>query len=107
MLGQEELLEDEPDLPGSQPREVAIAQPCGVGATDPDDAARGHLQRAHHVQERGLTATGGAHDRHQLARPDREGHAAESGHGRLLAIDLGDRVQFQYRIDAHNDGTTT
>ena len=107
VLGQEELLEDEPDLPGPQQRQLAVAQPRRVDPADPDHAAAGPLQRPHDVQERGLARPGGPDDRHQLAPPDGEGHPPEGGHRRLLAVDLGHPVQLQNRFAAHSDGTTT
>ena len=107
VLGQEELLEDEPDLPGPQQRQLAVAQPRRVDPADPDDAAAGPLQRPDDVQERGLARPGGPDDRHQLAPPDGEGHPAQGGHRRLLAVDLGHPVQLQNRLAAHGDGTTT
>ena len=106
VLGQEELLEDEPDLPGPQPRQLAVVQPRRVDAADADHAAAGPLQRPDDVQQRGLARPGGPDDRHQLAPPDGEGHAPQGGHRRLLAVDLGHPVQLQYRV-AHGDGTTT
>jgi hypothetical protein len=54
VLGQEELLEDEADLPGPQPRQLAVIQLRGGDSTDADHAAGGSLQRPHDVQERGL-----------------------------------------------------
>ena len=107
MFGQEELLEDEPDLPSPQQRQLAVAQPRRVDPADPDHAAAGPLQRPHDVQERGLARPGGPDDRHQLAPPDGEGHPAEGGHRRLLTVDLGHPIQFQNRFATHNDGTTT
>ena len=97
VLGQEELLEDEPDLPGPQPRQLAVAQPRRVDPADPDHAAAGPLQRPHDVQQRGLARPGGPDDRHQLAPPDGEGHPPQGGHRRLLAVDLGHPVQLQDR----------
>ena len=73
-FGQEELLEDEPDLPRPQQRQLAVAQPRRVDPTDPDHATAGPLQRPDDVHERGLARPGGADDRHQLARPDGKGH---------------------------------
>ena len=107
VLGQEELLEDEPDLPGPQQRQLAVAQPRRVDPADPDHAAAGPLQRPHDVQERGLARPGGPDDRHQLAPPDGEGHPPQGGHRRLLAVDLGHPVQLQNRFATHSDGTTT
>ena len=95
VLGQEELLEDEADLLGPQPRQLAVAQPRRVDSTDPDHAAAGPLQRPDDVQERGLARPGGPDDRHQLAAPDGEGHPPQRGHRRLLAVDLGDLLQLQ------------
>ena len=70
VLGQEELLEDEPDLPSPQQRQLAVAQPRRVDPADPDDATAGSLERPDDVQERGLARPGGPDDRHQLAPPD-------------------------------------
>ena len=106
VLGQEELLKDEADLPGPQARQLAVAQPRRVDPADPDHAAAGPLQRPDHVQQRGLARPGGPDDRHQLAPPDGEGHAPQGEHRGLLAVDLGDVVQLQYGV-THIDGTTT
>ena len=75
VLGQEELLEDEADLPRAQRRQLAVAQPRRVDPADADHAAGRPLQRPHDVQQRGLARPGGPDDRHQLAPPDGEGHA--------------------------------
>src|SRR5919198_412062 len=107
VFGQEELLEDEPDLPSPQHRQLAVAHPRRVDAADPDDAAAGPLECADHVQERGLARSGGPDDRHQLASLDGKGHAPEGGYRRLLTVDLGHPVQLQNRFAAHDDGTTT
>ena len=107
MFGQEELLEDEADLPSPQPRQLAVAEAGRVDASDPDDAAAGPLERPDHVQERGLARPGGPDDRHQLAPPHGKGDPAESGHRRLLTVDLGHPIQLQNRFAAHDDGTTT
>src|SRR4029453_19302408 len=107
MFGQEELLKDEADLPGPQPRELAVAKARRVDATDPDRAAPRPLERPDHVQERGLARPGGPDDRHQLAPPNGEGHSPEGGHRRLLPVDLGHSIQLQNRFAAHDDGTTT
>jgi hypothetical protein len=70
MLGQEELLEDEADLPSPQPRQLAVAKARRVDATHPDDAAARPLERPDHVQKRGLSRPRGPDDRHQLAPLD-------------------------------------
>src|SRR5207249_3036156 len=88
-------------------RQPAVAQPRRVDSTDPDHAAAGPLERAHDVQERGLARPGWPDDGDQLAPPDGEGHAAEGGHRRLLAVDLGHTLQLQNGLAAHGDGTTT
>ena len=108
VLGQEELLEDEPDLPRPQPRQLAVAEPRHVDPADPDHAAAGPLQRPHDVQQRRLARPGGPDDRHQLAAPARRTDAAARGaaHRRLLAVDLGHPVELQDRV-GHSDGTTT
>ena len=106
VLGQEELLEDEADLPGPQSRQLAVVQPRRVDPADPDHALARPLQRADDVQKRRLARPGGPDDRHQLAPPDGEGHPAQGEHRRLLAVDLGDPLQLQDRV-AHIDGTTT
>ena len=53
-----------------------------------------------------LPEPGRPDDRHQLAAPHGEGHPAQRGHGRLLAVDLGHRVELEDRV-AHSDGTAT
>src|SRR5215218_7026026 len=106
VLGQEELLKDEPDLPGTQSRQLAVAQPRRVDPADADHAAARPLQRPNNVQQRGLARPGGPHDRHQLAPPDGEGHPPQGEHRGLLTVDLGDFLQLQYRV-THIEGTTT
>lgn len=50
VLGQEELLEDEPDLTGPEARQLAIAQKGGVDPADPNGAAAGPLEGSHDVE---------------------------------------------------------
>ena len=107
MFGQEELLEDEPDLPSPQQRQLAVTQPRRVDPTNPHHTTAGPFQRPHDVQERGLARPGGPDDRHQLAPPDGKGHPPEGGHRRLLTVDLGHAIQLQKCFTTHNDGTTT
>src|SRR5207244_782185 len=58
VLGQEELLKDESDIPGAQSRQLAVAQPRRVDAADADYAAAGSLQRPDDVQQRRLARPG-------------------------------------------------
>ena len=107
VFGQEELLEDEPDLPGPQQRQLAVAQPRRVDPTDPDHAAAGPLQRPHDVQERGLARPGGPDDRHQLAplrrrRTPRAARAPAAARRRPWSPRPAPEP-----IAAHSDGTTT
>src|SRR4029453_17875157 len=73
----------------------------------PSNAGAGPPERPDHGQGVGLARPGGPDDRHQLAPPDGEGQPPESGHRRLLTVDLGHPVKLQDRLAAHDDGTTT
>ena len=96
VLGQEELLEDEPDTPGPQRCELAIVQAGDVDPVDPDRTAGRPVERADDVQQRRLAGPGRANDRHKLTLLDGETHATQSRYWRLGAVCLGDLVQLQY-----------
>ena len=54
MLGQEELLEDEPDAGGPQEGDLAVGQRGHVDAGEAHRARAGPVERAHQVQQGGL-----------------------------------------------------
>ena len=60
VLGQEELLEHEPDPGRPQRGQVPVAQAGHVQAGDPHRAGGGPVQGAHQVQQRGLARPGRA-----------------------------------------------
>src|SRR5438034_11462447 len=106
MLGKEKLLEHEADVSSAQLRQLAVVKPRRVDTADPDDAAAGPLERSDHVQERGLARARRSDDRDQLTGANCKRHPAKGGNGWVLAVDLRDSVQFQYRC-THDEGTTT
>ena len=60
VLGQEKLLEHEPDPRCPQRGQLPVFHPGDVQAGDPHDPARGPVQGAHQVQQRALARTGRA-----------------------------------------------
>jgi hypothetical protein len=74
---QEELLEDEADPMGADGRELRLPHRRHVVPGDAHDAARGALERAHDVQQRGLARAGRPDHRRELPRGDRQRDAVE------------------------------
>src|SRR4029077_11714601 len=72
-----ELLEHEPDVPRSQHRERAVAEPGDVAAGDREAAAGGPLERAHDVQQGRLSRAGRADDGEQFAFADAQRHTTQ------------------------------
>src|SRR6516164_8665124 len=83
---QEELLEDEADHLGPQRCERAVAHRPDVATAHVHPTGRGPLERAHHVQQRGLARSRGTYDRDLLARVDLEIDRAEGGHPAGVAL---------------------
>jgi hypothetical protein len=98
---QEELLEHEPDAPRPQAGQLAVAERADVVAGHLEPAARRPVERAHDVQERGLPGARRPDDRHQLALPYPERHAAQRVHA--SGIGLVHRVELE---DGHCAVTT-
>ena len=76
MLGEEELLEHEPDPARAQRRQLPVRQARHVQTGDLHRAGAGPVQAAHHVQQRGLARPRRAHHRHQLPRRHGQAHLA-------------------------------
>ncbi len=88
VLGQEVLLEDEPDPGGPQEGHVLVGHRCRVQPGDPHAAAGGPVERAHQLQQRGLARPRGADDPDQLPRADGETYPAQGLDGGLAGIAL-------------------
>ncbi len=97
VLGQEELLEDEPDAGGPQVGDLAVVQRGHVDAGDPHHSRGGPVERAHQVQQRGLARARRAGDGRELALADGEAHAPQGGHRRLAMVDFGHGVHLEHR----------
>src|SRR6266702_2193249 len=97
LLGQEELLEHEPDRGRPQPGKLPVAQTGHVQAGDPHGAGGGLVQGPGQVQQRGLPGPGRAQDRDQLTGRHGQAHAGQRGHRRPGRVHLGHRLQLQHR----------
>ena len=97
VLGQEELLEDEPDPGGAQVGHVVVGHRCHVEPGDPHPAAGGPVEGAHQLQQGGLARPRGADDPDQLPLADGEAHLAQGLDRRLAGIALGHVVHVEHR----------
>ena len=97
VLGQEELLEDEPDPGGPQVGHVLVGHRCHVQPGDPYPAAGGPVEGSHQLQQGGLARPRRADDPDQLPLADREIHPAQGLDGRLAGIALGHVVDIEHR----------
>ena len=109
---QEELLEHEADVLGTQGGQILVGQHRHVVSGDSDFAHRGTVERAHDMQQRRLSAAGGADDRNQFTVRDLEVDAAQGSYRGCSRVLLDDAAQFERRAnrrvwlgDGH--GTTT
>ena len=75
LVEQERVLRDEPDHPPELPG-IELAD---VVAADPNGALLRVGEPQEQGGERGLAGAGGPHDRHRLARRDREAHPSIAG----------------------------
>jgi hypothetical protein len=109
VLGQEELLEHEPDPLRPQPRQLPVTKSRDVQPGHPDQAAAWPVQGAHQVQQRGLPGSGRAHDRHQFPGGHREADLPQGRHRRGTRVHLGHPGKLQHQAGArgHSAGTTT
>ena len=97
VLGQEELLEDEPDPGGPQVGHVVVGHGGDVQPGDPHVAAGGPVEGSHQLQQGGLARPRGADDPDQLPLADGEVHPAQGLDGRLAGIALGHVVDVEHR----------
>ena len=97
VLGQEELLEDEPDSRGPQIGDVVVGHGGDVQPRDPNMAAGGSVEGSHQLQQGGLARPRGADDPDQLPLADGEVHPAQGLDGWLAGITLGHVVDFEHR----------
>src|SRR5580704_4968857 len=105
---QEELLEDEAKAAGPQARQLRVGHGRGVLPGDPDHAAGGPFQGAHHVQQGALARPGRADDGDQLALADPQADARQGHHRRVTGVLLYHASQLQDRGGlGHDDGTST
>ena len=120
---EEELLEDEAEAPGAQPRELGVGHGRGVLPGDADDAAAGPFEGAHHVEQGALARPRRTDDGDQFALVDAQVDAGQ-GHDRGVAgvllhhvdqledrrrrMRLGRKREGRVRDDqSHDDGTWT
>ena len=116
-IEQEELLEDEAEAPGPQPRELSVGHGRSVLTRDAEHAAGGSVQGAHHVEQGALPRPGRADDGDQLTVVDAQVDAGQGHDGRVAGVLLHHVDQLEDRCrrgvlaerdgDGHDDGTWT
>ena len=106
VLGQEELLEDEPDPGGPQVGHVPVVHRGHVEPGDPHPAAGGPVEGAHQLQQGGLARARRADDTDQLPGADGEVHPAQGLNGRRAGIALGHVLDVEQGV-GHVPPTTT
>src|SRR5262245_28319342 len=108
VLGEKELLEDEPDPGRSECGDFPIREPGDVETGDRDPPRAGTIERSHQVQQRRLPGSRRPEDGDELALNDPEIDAAQGPHRWLLAVTLGHRLELEYcrGPSAHDAGTT-
>ena len=97
VLGQEELLEDEPDPGGPQVGQLVVGHGGDVQPRDPYVAAGGPVEGSHQLQQGGLARPRRADDPDQLPLADGEVHPAQGLDGRLAGIAPGHVVHIEHR----------
>src|SRR5207302_8011322 len=70
-------LEDEADVRGAPPRELAPGETVNMLTIDFDAAGRGPVQPGHQVEQRALARTGRSHQGQEVAAVDMEVEAAQ------------------------------
>src|SRR5215469_7054866 len=99
-LGQEELLEHEPDPGRPQRGQFPVGHPRHVQAGDAHAPGGRRVQGAHQVQQRGLARPRRAHDGGQLPFGHRQAHPGQRPHRRVPGIHLRYLLQLQHRHPA-------
>ncbi len=97
VLGEEELLEHEPDPGRPQRRQLPVPHPRHVQAGDAYRPGRRPVQGAHQVQQRGLARPGRADHRHQLPGRHRQARLIQRPHRRRPGVLLDHPLQLQHR----------
>ncbi len=97
VLGEEELLEHEPDPRRPQRGQLPVGHPRHVQAGDPDGPGGRLVQGAHQVQQRGLARPRRADHRRQLPGRHRQAHLIQRPHRRLPRVHLRHLLQLQHR----------
>ena len=87
-----ERLEDVADLRKAEAGESVLVERGKLHAVDPDRAGRGPIEPGYQSEQRGLAASGGACDGHELARGHFEGDAVQDGHDTGSAPEPHDEV---------------
>src|ERR1039458_114153 len=82
-----EALEDEADLAVAQVGEIVLVHLADVHAVDQIATARGYVQAAEDVHQRGLAAARAAHDRHEIAGVDPQRDVAQRTHADLSQLE--------------------
>ena len=93
VLGEEELLEHEPDPRGPNRGELAVGQLGDVQPGDAHASGRRALERSHQMEQRRLPGAGRADDRDEFARGDAEADALQRRHRRIGAVCLRDVLE--------------
>ena len=104
MLGQEELLEDEPDACRPQVGHFVVGHRGDVQPGDPHPAAGRPVERAHQLQQGGLARSRRADDPDQLTLAEGEVHPAQGLDGWLARIGLGHVVELEHSRPGAADG---
>ena len=97
VLGQEELLEDEPDPGGPQVGHVLVGHRCHVEPGDPHPAVGGPVEGSHQLQQGGLARPRGADDPDKLPLANGETHLPQGLNRGLAGIALGHVIDVEHR----------
>ena len=97
VLGEEELLEHEPDPRRPQRGQLAVGELGDVEVGDTDRAARRTVERADDLQQRRLARTRWPDDGDQLAGQDLQAQRPQRRHRRFAVVDLRHAEQLENR----------
>ena len=100
------VLENEAQLLATETCELGMLHARDVGAVDDHVAARHGIDGGHAVEQGGLAGSRGAHDAHELALVNREGHIGQrSRHVVAAAVHLLDVIDLEHGHARSHGGT--